>query len=154
MKNIAFSAALAAALVLSAANAAAAQDPSLGPNFGTATLRAGFQPDPHVVEVRAGGDRDASRMNGCAGMVSAAPDYRVAYTAGSGLALTFRVRSSADTTLVINGPDGRWSCNDDTGGSLNPGVTYRTPSSGQYDVWVGVFGSDTPSARLSITEME
>ena len=53
MKNIAFSAALAAALVLSAANAAAAQDPSLGPNFGTATLRAGFQPDPHVVEVRA-----------------------------------------------------------------------------------------------------
>ena len=154
MRIIASSAALAVAMILSAANAAAAQDPSLGPNFGTATLRAGFQPDPHVVEVRAGGDRDASRMNGCAGMVSAAPDYRVNYTAGSGLALTFRVRSSADTTLVINGPDGRWSCNDDTGGSLNPGVTYRTPSSGQYDVWVGVFGSDTPSARLSITEME
>ena len=46
------------------------------------------------------------------------------------------------------------SCNDDTGGSLNPGVTYRTPASGQYDVWVGVFGSDTPTARLRITEME
>jgi hypothetical protein len=82
------------------------------------------------------------------------PDYRVNYTPASGLALTFRVNSSADTTLVISGPDRRWSCNDDTGGSLNPGVTYRTPQSGQYDVWVGVFGSDTPTAQLRITEME
>lgn len=154
MKIIVSSAALAAVLMLGAAGAATAQDSSLTPNFGTATLRAGFQPDPHVVELRAGGDQDASRINGCAGMVSRAPDYRVNYTAGSGLALTFRVNSSADTTLVINGPDGRWSCNDDTGGSLNPGIVYRSPASGQYDVWVGVFGSDTPTARLRITEME
>ena len=154
MRIIASSAALAVAMILSAAGSTAAQDASLTPNFGTATLRAGFQPDPHVVDLRAGGDQDASRISGCAGMVSRAPDYRVNYTPGSGLALTFRVNSSADTTLVINGPDGRWSCNDDTGGSLNPGIVYRTPLSGQYDVWVGVFGSDTPTARLRITEME
>lgn len=154
MKNTTTRAVLAAILILGAAGPAMAQDASLTPNFGTATLRAGFEPDPHVVNLRAGGDQDAARINGCAGMVSRAPDYRVNYTPASGLALTFRVSSSADTTLVINGPDGRWSCNDDTGGSLNPGVSYRTPQGGQYDVWVGVFGSDTPTAQLRITEME
>jgi hypothetical protein len=72
MKNTATRAVLAAILILGAAGPAMAQDASQTPNFGTATLRAGFEPDPHVVNLRAGGDQDAGRINGCAGRVSRA----------------------------------------------------------------------------------
>lgn len=134
---------------------AAAQDASLEPNFGTADLSAGFQPDPYVVDLVAGGDIDASRLGGgCVGRITRQPDYRINYTAGSGLQLTIRVRSQEDTTLVVNGPAGRWLCNDDAGNGINPGVVYRSPQSGSYDIWVGTF-SDTPAdAQLRITELE
>ncbi len=144
-----------AAAVLAMGAPALAQDASLEPNFGEVTLRVGFTPDPHDVRMVAGGTIDASDLgNGCVGMISEAPDYRVHYTAGKGTKLTFRASSDSDVTLVINGPNGRFSCNDDAGSSTNAGIVYRTPLSGQYDVWVGTFGRDTASTRLRITEME
>lgn len=153
MKSSIIGVLLGGAVVL-AAGGASAQDPSQAPNFGQVSLRAGFTPDPYVVNVTAGGSINASRLGGaCVGMISSAPDFRVNYTAG-GLALTMRVRSQSDVTLVINNPDGSWYCNDDLPGGTNPGVVYRTPASGGYDIWVGTFGGGAAAASISITETE
>jgi hypothetical protein len=151
----ALGAALCAA-VLAAGGAASAQDASLDPAFGSANLRAGFTPDPYNVNsILAGGANDASDLGGaCVGMIADAPDFRLNYTAG-GLPLNVWVYSNADTTLVINGPDGRWACNDDGAGGngVNPGLRWAQPQSGVYDIWIGKFGGgDAVPARLVFTE--
>ncbi len=136
----------------------AQQSPNIGgvPIYGTFYLDAGFSPDPYRVEVQAGGSSDVWQMdlgNSCAGYIAAGqPDVRVNYQSGS-LPLAFQVESNTDTTLIINGPDGRWYCNDDANG-FNPEVAFSSPSSGQYDVWVGTFqNGPTRSATLSVTEL-
>ena len=150
-------AAVLACVVLTGAPAMA-QDASLQPNFGSVNLRAGFEPDPMVVRMTAGGDinsNDASSLGSeCVGMITSAPDYRINYTSEPGVKLTIRIRSQADTTLVVNGPDGGWYCNDDLGSSTNPGVVYRTPRSGVYDVWVGTYDTNPAAAEIRITELE
>ena len=151
--TINFGPALAAGLML-CAGAAVAQDPSLPANFGAIRLTAGFDPDPHVVEVVAGGEinaySDTPLPAECVGNISDAPDFEVTYDAGS-LPLAFRVVSKSDTTLLVNDPDGEWSCDDDSFGDGDPQVVFRKPKSGTYDVWIGVFG-DTADATLGITE--
>lgn len=68
------------------------------------------------------------------------------------LPLVFRTLSSVDTTLIINGPDGSWSCDDDSYGDLDAEVRFNRPQGGTYDVWVGTFGGSTAAATLLITE--
>lgn len=135
-------------------NSGGRPDFSLDPNYGTATLRSGFTPDPHRVRLQSGGTIDASVLGGsCRGYVSRAPDYRVHYTSGR-LPLNISVQSSADTTLVINGPGGQWYCDDDGGDGLNPSIRFETPRSGQYDIWVGTYGSaQLESAILDVSEL-
>jgi hypothetical protein len=125
----------------------------LEPNYGEVDLTAGFTPDPHVVELAAGGDVDASVLGGnCRGYVTSAPDFRVHYQSG-GFPLTIYVEAEADTTLIIADPDGNWVCDDDTNG-VNPQITFDAPLNGQYDIWVGTYGTgDTPPATLYITEL-
>lgn len=159
MKSLAIASAVGA-LVGFAAFAGApgtvqAQDASLRPNFGSVTLRSGFDPDPYTVSVYAGGSIDAyddtDLPAACVGKISDAPDFSVTYTAGQ-LPLAFRVVSNSDTTLIVNGPDGRWSCDDDSFGDGDPQVVFRRPRSGKYDVWVGVLGSSGAQATLGLTE--
>ncbi len=146
---------LAASAVVLAAAPAVAQDYSQSPNFGTVRLSSGFTPDPRTVEVIAGGSIDAGRAaSGCAGNISNAPDLRVNWTGGGSLPLIFSTRSGEDTTLVINGPDGRWYCDDDSGGALNARVRFNNPSSGQYDIWIGTYGQSPAPAVLSISELQ
>ena len=146
--------ALAAAIVV-APQFAQAQNASLKANFGSVSLNNGFTPDPHRVSITAGGSIDAYEdtplPEACVGMISDAPDYEVSYSAGS-LPLVFRTLSSVDTTLIINGPDGSWSCDDDSYGDLDAEVRFNRPQSGTYDVWVGTFGGSTAAATLLITE--
>ncbi|MFY0636422.1 peptidase S1 [Maricaulis maris] len=136
------------------AGVAAAQDWSLQPTFGTVNLNSGFQPDPYTTSITAGGTIQASNLSpSCAGMIANAPDFRLNFNAGS-LPLYISAYSNADTTLVINGPDGSWYCNDDTHG-LNPSVAWGSPQSGQYDIWIGTYGtnSDLASSTLHISEL-
>jgi len=136
------------------AGVAAAQDWSLQPTFGTVNLNSGFQPDPYTTSITAGGTIQASNLSpSCAGMIANAPDFRLNFNAGS-LPLYISAYSNADTTLVINGPDGSWYCNDDTNG-LNPSVAWGSPQSGQYDIWIGTYGtnSDLASSTLHISEL-
>lgn len=144
---------LAAALLVAAApTVSLAQDASLTANFGEISLSSGFTPDPYRVSVQAGGSVDGARLPGaCTGMISQAPDFELTYQAGS-LPLVFRTVSSEDTTLIINGPDGRWHCDDDSYGDGDAMVRFNRPQSGTYDVWVGTFGGGTTSATLQITE--
>lgn len=144
---------LAAALLAAAApTVSLAQDASLTANFGEISLSSGFTPDPYRVNVQAGGSVDGARLPGaCTGMISQAPDFELTYQAGS-LPLVFRTVSSEDTTLIINGPDGRWHCDDDSYGDGDAMVRFNRPQSGTYDVWVGTFGGGTTSATLQITE--
>jgi hypothetical protein len=76
----------------------------------------------------------------------------VNYTSGS-FPLYIFAQSREDTTLVVNLPDGSWICNDDFEG-LNPGIVLQRPPTGQYDIWVGVFGGGSKiPARLGISEL-
>lgn len=143
---------LAAALMV-LAGPAAAQTAHLTANYGEISLSAGFTPDPYRVQLLAGGGVNGSRLPGaCVGFISDAPDFEVTYQAG-GLPLVFRTVSSADTTLIINGPDGRWYCDDDSYGDLDAEVRFNRPQSGVYDIWVGtIVQGGNPAATLLITE--
>jgi len=145
----------AAALALLAAPALACPNPSDAPNFGQAELSAGFMPDPHTVEVMAGGAEDLANClgNGFVGYVSAAPDFDL-YWSGSSARLTIAVDSGSDTVLLINDPNGNWLFNDDYRG-LNPGVVIQNPAQGRYDIWVGTFSPGAlAAARLLVTEFD
>ena len=142
-----------AALAVLAATPALAQNASLSPVFGEATLSAGFDNgDPLQRRFRGGGPNDASRLPGsCTGNVGTAPDFRVHYTAGN-RELIFRSVSGADTTLVINGPDGRWYCDDDSFGDLDAEYRFISPRSGTYDVWIGVVGMREADTTFVVSE--
>lgn len=143
----------AAAVLALCAGSAMAQDFSQEPTYGTYDVSAGFTPDPFVVNVTAGGGTDVSSViEGCNGNVANAPDVRINYSAGR-FPLTFAAAADQDVTILINGPDGTWYCNDDSGGTLNSGLTFTNPQSGQYDVWIGTFSSGvTFDAVFAVTE--
>ena len=150
-----FISALALAATLGLPGAAVAQNAGLTANYGEIRLSAGFTPDPYRVNLTAGGSIDAytdtNLPGSCVGDISNAPDFEVTYSAGS-LPLVFRTRSSTDTTLIINGPDGRWYCDDDSWGDGDAEVRFNKPSSGTYDIWIGTFNGGVASAALLITE--
>lgn len=134
---------------------ASAQNFSASPTYGTMNLTAGFSPDPQIVNLQSGGSIPASNLSSsCTGFIANAPDVRLNYTAGS-LPLIISVASGVDTTLVINGPDGSWYCDDDSGvEGMNPAVRFGSPRSGQYDIWVGTFGNASlQAATLNVSEL-
>ena len=130
-------------------------------NFGVRAVQGGFMPDPMAVSVTsgaaAGNSVDIRQQNlgpGCVGVGTRQPDLIVNYTnPRSMLRFFFQPTQRGDTALVINGPDGRWTCNDDAVG-LNPEVTFNGPQAGQYDIWVASYraGTNTPGV-LNITEL-
>lgn len=133
-----------------------AQDVNAAPNYGTINLTTGFSPDPRVIAVRSGGNINAESISSsCRGYISNAPDVRLVFTAGSSLPLIISANSSADTTLVVNAPDGTWYCDDDGGNEgLNPSVRFNRPMSGRYEIWVGTYGnSSLQPAELHISEL-
>lgn len=122
--------------------------------YGNVSLVTGFTPDPYLVSIVAGGDSAASEELGaaCTGNVtSKRPDVALNYTAGSSLGLYLYAEAADDTTLIVLGPNG-WYCDDDSHGGLDPGVSIDSPSSGDYLIWVGTFGSGVVDAELGITE--
>lgn len=126
----------------------------LEPNYGSVNLRVGFTPDPYTKAILAGGAVPASgAKDGCEGQVSAAPDFQVFYEAGDA-DLTFLAEADSDTTLLINTPNGRFYCDDDSGGGVNPKVKITNPQSGRYDVWVGTYGEDMVQSTLKVTETD
>ncbi|WP_292229416.1 peptidase S1 [Brevundimonas sp.] len=133
---------------------ALAQEIGAQPTFADISLNAGFMPDPTRIQVTAGGSIDAAHSRGgsCVGKIARAPDVRVTYEAGSS-PLIIKVNSSEDTTLVMNGANGRWYCDDDGAGGVNPRIRLNNPDSGVYEIWVGTYADEPVSATVLITEL-
>jgi hypothetical protein len=126
--------------------------PAGGSNYGTVSLTTGFLPDPSVASGTAGGAVDASTINpSCRGWISSTPDHLfVANSAFNNLRII--ARSDADTTLVVQGPDGAYRCNDD-GDGLNP-VVPGPFVPGTYRIWVGSYSQGVLAPyRIGFTEL-
>ena len=112
--------------------------------YGTLLVQAGRRPEGHTAAGIAGGPMDvANVIDGCRGWVSTPPDYRIRWTGrAESLGITFRATESAastdDTTLTIRTPDGRWFCNDDSAGSMDPMIIIDDPEPGDYTAWAGI----------------
>ena len=132
---------------------ALAQDWRAVPRYGTVTLSSGFSPDPWTSEVDAGGDMDVGHLGArCIGFIDGSkPDYDLNFQAGQ-YQLSIYAVSSADVSLVVYTPDGRWVCDDDTSGT-NPQVLFNNPASGNYNIWVGTHRRGSiVDAVLGVTE--
>lgn len=145
-------AALAVAL-LASAPALACPEWSAAPNYGSASLAAGFLPDPFTVDLEAGGDQSLSGClgGGFTGYVTSAPDFDLTWS-GASAQLTIAVESGSDTVLLVNDPNGTWLFSDDYRG-LDAGIVIANPVPGLYNIWVGTYDAGTiPPARLVVTE--
>ncbi len=114
------------------------------PSFGETRLTGLEQLVPIAVPVLAGGAVDASPLSGdCRGWIAAAPDYRVHLEdAGRRLELSFAPEViDAAVILVVNRPDGRWSCS--PAASDTVALQLDSAAAGQYDIWVGTPAPDT-----------
>lgn len=146
---------LAAAAVLTVLPARA-QDPGAEPISGSVELEEGFLPDPHAVDLVAGGTVEPA-VDGCAfGVVAEAPDYDLYYTTSGSTDLYIYAFSDEDTTLLVNLPDGSWACDDDgydieTG---DPLLVIPAAEAGLYDIWVGTYGEEPAEATLFISEVD
>ena len=122
--------------------------------YGQVTLNSGFEPDPHSVTLTAGGDVDASTIDSaCVGRIARRADFSLRYRDAGEYPLIISATSEGDATLAIRAPDGRWYCDDDSGGGLNPLVRFDAPRNGRYQIWVGTFGDEPAPAVLHISEI-
>ncbi len=135
----------------------AALDPDAPANHGALSLAPGFDPSLGERQVQAGGSIDASRSPvgltdpRCRGYVDAAPTLTLDWPGSQG-SLHVYAASQTDTTLLVRGPDGAWSCNDDDLG-LDPGVTLSPSPAGRYAIYLGTYGEDDGgAAALTISE--
>lgn len=124
---------------------AAAQDNPLeadaDPRFVAMRLEAGFQPDPTLMSVRAGGPVDASTVGtDCVGYVNAEPDVTLNWTGTDAEQLRMFFFSDHDPTLIVRTPDGSYHCNDDASRRIvDPEIDIDNPVQGRYAIWVGSF---------------
>lgn len=139
------------------ASVAAAQNWQGSPTYGSVQLASGFTPDPHHVNLTAGGPINSGQTLGsnCPGYIADNPDFDLYWTAGSGaLPLVISADSQVDTTLVVRTPSGQWLCEDDGGfNGMNPGLRIDHPETGLYDIWVGTYSPGNAAAVLSISEL-
>lgn len=132
-------------------------DVSLEPYYGEYHLGTGFLPDPYRVSVTSGGTVPVSYIGGdCIGFAAQAPDYRLHWAeSGTELRVLFSASQPGDdTVLVVNRPDGSWTCNDDaSANTVDPMVVLNNPLVGVYDIWVASYDEDAYiDGTLHITE--
>ncbi|MGB3536300.1 MAG: hypothetical protein WBA13_22635 [Microcoleaceae cyanobacterium] len=116
------------------------------PIFENITLSPNFHPDPLTVRGLSGGAILAEKTAGrsqtptgpCIGFIDGQPDHTLVLNNFFNY-LSLRVKSNADTILVIRGPGGSW-CNDDDA-DMNPAITGQWLS-GTYQIWVGSYQPD------------
>ncbi len=136
-------------------NASAGLDSTNTPNFGSATLRAGFTPDPYTIQLTSGGTVDLDDLftgDDCRGYASESPDFRISWS-GATSRLQFDFIADEDTVMVVRDPNSDWYCNDDDGEGLNPMVGLNDPISGTYNIWIGSYTyGDYISGTLAISD--
>lgn len=147
-----------AAFVILGSTTSTAQNIALDPAYGSVSLTGGFDDDPHVVSMTAGGSNQIGDQDNCfaGGLVADAPDYNLHYTANGDWTLSIGAISDGDTDtmILVNLPDGSWRCDDDSFGDLDPILSFSNPRSGLYNIWVGTIGNEFIEAQLIITERD
>jgi hypothetical protein len=135
-------------------------NPAATPEYGETTLSAGFTADPHEVTMVAGGEVHVTPLQlgtDCTGYAAIAPDYVLNWEGDSArLRVFFKAQEqNADTTLIVQTPNGAWVGNDDSqSGNLNPLVTLAGHGPGRYAIWVGTYADgEFHAGTLSITEL-
>jgi len=156
MKTLIKTVAAATALCAAAMAPAYAQNVNVSGEglYGRVSFETGFEPDPYMVTVLAGGPVDSSNVDeSCVGMLSQRASFTLNFRGGSELPLIISATSDGDATIAVRAPNGQWSCNDDTDG-LNPAVRFDSPRNGRYQIWVGnLSSSDAMPAMLYISEV-
>ena len=129
--------------------------PAGASNFGTVSLRHGFQPDPHLARGTSGGQVNAANLDGsCAGWIASQPDHIfVAESAFPDLRIMVN-GGTQDTTLVIRKPDQSYLCNDDGPSEGTNPVISGTFAPGTYQVWIGSYTQGESGAyTIGFTEL-
>jgi hypothetical protein len=111
-----------------------------GANYGAMTVGRGYELPPIQTSGIAGGTLDAAPLGRtadgpCRGFATALPDHTLTVTDRSAR-FSLHVASTADTVLLVHGPDG-WRCNDDAEGA-NPALQGPW-AAGRYRVWVASY---------------
>ncbi|MBN2471899.1 MAG: hypothetical protein JXN59_14345, partial [Anaerolineae bacterium] len=113
------------------------------PTAGVITLGGGLLPDPYRLRTAVAGEvSTAAALGGLClgeadGYLSAAPTFTLSYTAQGAALLRLFFLAADDAVLAVRAPDGRWYCDDDSGGDLDPLIDILNPPGGTYSVWLG-----------------
>jgi hypothetical protein len=109
-----------------------------GTAFVSINPEAGFPLDPFLMTLQGGGPVDASTVAvECHGYVTKNPTVSVDYKGKADMLKVF-FYSDGDPILIVQAPDGKVLCNDNTNAVLlDPTVTLMKPGPGRYDIWIG-----------------
>lgn len=124
------------------------------PLYGSANLRAGFMPDPHIMNGMMGGTIQASQFaQNCRGTVNPQPSHIVRTQTGF-RNIRFVVNGQGDSTLMVMLPNGQVLCDDDGGEGLNPLIQTSSPP-GDIRIWVGVYSQSNQGRpyTMGVTEL-
>ena len=117
---------------------ASGQSISADAAYGDIALSAGFTPDPWAKHLTAGGSISPDHGSCSYGYVANAPDIELTWEGGgSTLYIYVMSKGGADATLLVNTPDGSWSCDDDGFGDTDPIIQIAKAPSGVYDICLG-----------------
>lgn len=101
------------------------------------------QPGPPVAG-EAGGSYDGSQLGAmCRGYIARQPHAIVRTREGASVRIGAQ-GGSVDLVMAVRTSDGRWLCDDDSGGNRMPLVTAALPA-GDHRVWVGTFSQGESS---------
>ncbi len=112
-------------------------------------LRIPAETGPATITGTAGGTREARSLSTeCVGHIAMAPDH--VFEIAAAQQLRVRVTSDSDTTLVMQGPDNIFLCNDDFE-QLNPGLDAQF-AAGTWNVYVGTYAmGQYPDYQLTVS---
>ncbi len=109
-----------------------------GGAFVTINLEAGIPLDPFFLSLQGGGPKSAEGLGpNCRGYIQQAPSVSFNFKGNADLLKTFFF-SDGDPVLVVQTPDGKYLCDDNTNRLLlDPSLEIDSPQAGRYNVWVG-----------------
>jgi hypothetical protein len=121
------------------------------PAFGSISISIGDYA-PQMLRGTAGGPVSLSAVDSsCRGTADVRPSH-VIMASGPLSALHIQVQASADSTLMVQLPDGRRLCDDDSGGSLQAMIETSTIAGPVY-VWVGSYSGGMFPYALSVSQV-
>lgn len=124
-------------------------------NFGTISLAPGFDTATASLSGYTGGSYSLSAITNrdvnnkaCIGFADPTPDHIIVLQKDfSNLRIAVNSNGS-DTTLLVEAPDGKIYCGDDTGRGKDASIALNQWKEGSYKIWVGTFN---PGVKLNYT---